>query len=185
MGCTTRIAGNSCPCDCKMAVSVDQQPAVAGAVPACEPCADPWNEWRDVKWTVYRGVAYRLDEFLPSHPGGAILAALAIGRDCTALVESYHLRSEVAEARIRSLPVLKGFPVDAVPQGPRPNDSTVYTAIRSRVRKEVFAGGEARKAHRKGGEFAIASVLGCAVAAYTAFILQPSWLTGALLGEWL
>ena len=48
---------------------------------------------------------------------------LAIGRDCTAPIESYHLRPEVSTARFNKLPVLEDFPVTAVPRAPRPNDS--------------------------------------------------------------
>jgi hypothetical protein len=58
---------------------------------------DPWEgpQWRQYKWTVYRGVAYDLTAFIDRHPAGAWLVRLAIGRDCTALFESYHLRPEV------------------------------------------------------------------------------------------
>ena len=64
---------------------------------------DPWNDpkWTAVKWTVYRDVAYDLEPFLQKHPGGNWLLNLAIGRDCTALIESYHLRPEVSEARFK------------------------------------------------------------------------------------
>jgi len=33
-------------------------------------------------------------------------------------------------ARLRRLPTLQGFPVDAVPRSPYPNDSELYCAIR-------------------------------------------------------
>ena len=61
---------------------------------------DPWNDekWQKVKWTVFRDVAYDLGPFFEKHPGGNWLLNLAIGRDCTALMESYHLRPEVATA---------------------------------------------------------------------------------------
>ncbi len=56
----------------------------------CLPPADPnpWEDpqWKDVAWTVYRGVAYDLTDFIPKHPGGSWLASLALKRDCTALV---------------------------------------------------------------------------------------------------
>jgi fatty acid desaturase (delta-4 desaturase) len=45
---------------------------------------------------VYRGKAYNLTPYMDRHPGGNWLINLAIGRDCTALFESYHLRPEVA-----------------------------------------------------------------------------------------
>ena len=62
---------------------------------------------------------------------------LSQGRDCTALFESYHLRPEVAAKQLKRLPVLEGFPIAAVPLSPRPSDSELYNAIRSRVRSEV------------------------------------------------
>lgn len=74
--------------------------------------------------------AYDLTAFMDRHPAGAFLLRLAIGRDCTALFESYHLRPEVAAGRLRRLPVLQGFPVDAVPRSPYPNDSPIYNTIR-------------------------------------------------------
>lgn len=49
---------------------------------------------------------------------------------------------QVAVGHLKRLPVLEGFPVDAVPRSPYPNDSEIYNAIRERVRKEVFKGTE-------------------------------------------
>lgn len=103
---------------------------------------DPWEDtkWSQYKWTIYRGDAYDLTSFLDRHPGGNWLLNLAVGRDCTALFESYHLRPDVATAHLRRLPKLEGFPVGAVPVAPRPNDSDLYNTIRERVRTEVFRG---------------------------------------------
>lgn len=94
--------------------------------------ANPWEDekWSKYKWTVYRGVAYDLTPYLSRHPGGRWLLNLAIGRDCTALFESYHLRPEVAVAMLNRLPKLEDFPVDSVPRSPYPNDSDIYNAIR-------------------------------------------------------
>lgn len=89
---------------------------------------------------VYRGVAYDLTKFVDKHPAGSWLINLSLGRDCTALFESYHLRPDVAVARLKTLPTLPDFPVAAVPQAPRPNDSDLYNTIRERVRTEVFKG---------------------------------------------
>lgn len=93
---------------------------------------NPWEneKWTKYKWTVYRGVAYDLTPYLDRHPGGRWLLNLAIGRDCTALFESYHLKPEVAVAMLNRLPKLEGFPVNAVPRSPYPNDSEIYNAIR-------------------------------------------------------
>lgn len=146
--------------------------------------SNPWTDerWRGVKWTVYRGVAYDLTKFIDAHPAGAWLVRLAIGRDATALFESYHLRPEVAAARLRRLPVLEGFPVNAVPRSPRPNDSDLYNTLRDRVRAEVFQGREAEGAHRSGSFGAAAAVLGFAATALAAYTAAPSLATGAVLG---
>ena len=116
---------------------------------------DPWNDekWQKVKWTVFRDVAYNLGPFFEKHPGGNWLLNLAVGRDCTALIESYHLRPEVASARFKMLPKLEGFPIDAVPKSPRPNDSPLYNNIRNRVREELFPE-EGKNKHRMGGDHA-------------------------------
>ncbi|GBF97145.1 hypothetical protein Rsub_10332 [Raphidocelis subcapitata] len=154
------------------------------AVPEVPRGGDPWEDpkWQQYKWTVYRGTAYDLTSFIERHPAGSWLINLAIGRDCTALFESYHLRPEVAGARLARLPVLEGFPVDAVPRSPYPNDSEVYNAIRDRVRAEVFKGQDSKGAHRSGSEGAALAVLGYAAAAYALYVSAPSALTGALLG---
>jgi len=144
---------------------------------------DPWSDskWTDVKWTIYRDVAYDLGPFFEKHPGGNWLLNLSVGRDCTALIESYHMRPEVASARFRMLPVLEKFPVDAVPKSPRPNDSMLYNNIRNRVREELFPNDKV-SAHRQGGDHAIFIILGSAVAAYAAYAYMPNLLTGAVLG---
>ena len=92
----------------------------------------PWQNstWTRYKWTVYRGVAYDLTSFVERHPAGNWLINLAIGRDCTALFESYHLRPRVAAEQLKRLPVLQDFPVEAVPSSPYPNDSDLYNTIR-------------------------------------------------------
>ena len=58
--------------------------------PLCDPCLSLL-----MQWTVYRGVAYDLTAFIDAHPAGNWLIRLGLGRDCTALFESYHLRPEV------------------------------------------------------------------------------------------
>ena len=89
------------------------------------------SKWTQYKWTVYRGIAYDLTSFIDRHPAGNWLINLAIGRDCTALFESYHLRPRVAAEQLKRLPVLQDFPVDEVPSSPYPNDSDLYNTIRS------------------------------------------------------
>mmetsp|Transcript_11219 Transcript_11219/g.24171 ORF Transcript_11219/g.24171 Transcript_11219/m.24171 type:complete len:511 (+) Transcript_11219:159-1691(+) len=145
---------------------------------------DPWNDekWTKYKWTVYRGVAYDLTPYLSRHPGGRWLLNLAIGRDCTALFESYHLRPDVAVSMLKRLPVLEGFPVDAVPRSPYPNDSDIYNTIRERVRKEVFKGEEIKGAHRSGSEGAALTILAYAGITYSLYAAYPNPATAFLLG---
>lgn len=144
---------------------------------------DPWTDpkWVDKQWTVYRGVAYDLTDFLDKHPGGNWLINLSLKRDATGLFESYHLRPDVASAPFKRLPVLEGFPVEAVPRAPYPNDSQLYNTIRERCRVELFNGGK-KGEHRQGSEWVAACVLGFAAVAYAAYAMVPSVLTGAILG---
>ncbi len=44
-------------------------------------------------------------------------------------------------ARLRRLPVLQGFPVDAVPRSPYPDDSELYCAIRCGFAQSVTGTG--------------------------------------------
>lgn len=145
---------------------------------------DPWNDekWSKYKWTIYRGTAYDMTPYLARHPGGRWLLNLAVGRDCTALFESYHLRPDVAVKMLQRLTVLEDFPVDAVPRAPYPNDSELYVTIRERVRKEVFKGEEAKGAHRSGSELAALTILGYAALSYSLFVYDTNILTGAMFG---
>ena len=169
-------------------------------------------KWTQYKWTVYRGIAYDLTSFIDRHPAGNWLINLAIGRDCTALFESYHLRPRVAAEQLKRLPTLQDFPVDEVPSSPYPNDSDLYNTIRSvtqndgcigylrfmngmhrfilacscdreRVRKEIFKGQDAKGAHRTGSEGAALAILGYATAACAAYLTDTNIVTGALLGK--
>lgn len=158
--------------------------ASASASASAPEGGDPWNDarWAATQWTVYRDVAYDLGPFMDKHPGGNWLLRLALKRDCTALVESYHLRPEVAAARFKMLPTIEDFPVGAVPKSPRPGDSDLYNTLRERVRKEVFKGAEVRGAHRSGTGAATATILGTAAVAMTLYLNAPGVLTGAFLG---
>lgn len=131
---------------------------------------------------MYRGTAYDLTPYLDRHPGGRWLLNLAIQRDCTALFESSHLRPEVAAAMLNRLPLLHGFPIDAVPRAPYPNDSELYRSIRKRVREEVFKGQDVKGAHRSGSEGAALTILSYTALAYVLYATLPNALTGALLG---
>lgn len=162
------------------------EPVVAVQEPATSvpSGADPWNDpkWQGIKWTIYRGTAYNLSPYLDRHPGGRWLLNLAIGRDCTALFESYHLRPDVAVSMLNRLPKLEGFPVDAVPRSPYPNDSDLYNTIRERVKKEVFKGTEVKGAHRSGSEGAAVAIISYAVLAYSLYAFDTNIITGFLIG---
>ncbi|KAL6776900.1 hypothetical protein ACKKBF_B03925 [Auxenochlorella protothecoides x Auxenochlorella symbiontica] len=100
--------------------------------------ADALRRWQGRQWTVYRGQAYDLAPWFGRHPGGGWLARLAVHRDCTALLESNHVRVDRAAAALGSLPRLPDFPAWAVPVTPRPLDSPFLSAVRARVRCEVL-----------------------------------------------
>jgi cytochrome b involved in lipid metabolism len=48
------------------------------------------NDKKEDKYWWIHGNGYDLDEFVERHPGGRESILLGKGRDCTALVESYH-----------------------------------------------------------------------------------------------
>jgi fatty acid desaturase (delta-4 desaturase) len=145
---------------------------------------DPYEDepWAKLKWTVYRGKAYDMTSFMNRHPGGQWLLNLAVKRDSTALFESYHMRPEVAAKRLKMLPEIKDFPIEAVPKSPYPNDSEFYCSVRDRVRKEVFKGEEIRGAHRSGSEWAAIVICGYAFSSFALYVAHPSALTGVLCG---
>merc|ERR1712100_774506 len=58
-------------------------------------------EWT-TKYVVIRGQAYDITHF--QHPGGSHMIDLAEGRDATVMFESAHLRLELAEKVLGSLP---------------------------------------------------------------------------------
>ena len=60
------------------------------------------------KYTRIRGVVYDVTDFASRHPGGAQLLSLCVGRDATILVESHHLRPEVVQKYLKTLPVVEG-----------------------------------------------------------------------------
>eukprot|EP00775_Hariotina_reticulata_P000074 gene74-222_t len=153
--------------DSRRGLKIQQTAAMPESAATVDPNIDA--RWSSIKWTVYRGKAYDITDFIPRHPGGEWLVNLAIGRDCTALFESYHLRQELAVQAFNKMPVLEDFPVAAVPRAPYPGDSELYCDIRQRVRKEVFEGREHRGWHRQGSELAAAAVLCFAVACYTIY----------------
>jgi len=150
---------------------------------------DPASPYANKEWTVYRGVAYDLTPFRNAHPAGNVLLNLAVGRDATALFESYHLDPAVAVKRLQRLPVLEGFPVHLVPRAPYPNDSDLYNTIRERVKNELFPDGAARRGeHRTGSEWAGLTVLVTFVSTAALYVSTANVLAAAafgLAGAWV
>ena len=90
------------------------------------------------KYTQIRGKTYDITEFAKRHPGGSQLLMLAHGRDATILFESHHLRSEIVEKVLKTLPTVNveesWCPDETFP---KPLDSSLYKKIQKRVREEV------------------------------------------------
>jgi len=83
---------------------------------------------------------YDITDFAKSHPGGAQLLALAVGRDATILFESHHVRPEIVAKTLKTLPKVD-TDVNLCPDEsfPKPLDSPIYRRIQQRVRDEIMA----------------------------------------------
>eukprot|EP00658_Telonema_sp_P-2_P052290 TRINITY_DN404_c0_g1_i7.p1 TRINITY_DN404_c0_g1~~TRINITY_DN404_c0_g1_i7.p1 ORF type:complete len:733 (+),score=154.11 TRINITY_DN404_c0_g1_i7:183-2381(+) len=131
---------------------------------------------------IIRGQAYDITHL--DHPGGDIMADLAVGRDCTIMYESSHLRMEVADAALSKLPKLdlpklKHHEFDKIAEDfSTPGESEFYQAVRERVRKEVVRGGSRRSVPVWHWAAVIASWLACAAW----FVQSPGILSGMVLG---
>jgi len=140
------------------------------------------------KLTRIRGVVYDVTDFERRHPGGAQLLALCVGRDATILIESHHLRPELVNKYLKTLPVVTGEAALAFgPEEtfPTPLDSALYRKIQARVREEVVEPLKARgrtPSGRGGCAFDAAVVIGCFVVAMAAFWREPNVFTGCALG---
>jgi len=128
-------------------------------------------------YTIIRGVAYDLTDFLKQHPGGEHMAAQAIGRDATFLFESYHVRNEIAQKQLEKIPKLSTLPFPAE-SGPFPNDSAFFRTVRDRVKKEILHG----KSQRGGLILHIMVTFIAAVLGYYYYIFNNSALSGVILG---
>jgi len=62
--------------------------------------------------TIIDGVAYDITDFMRTHPGGADLLLLAVGRDASVLFHSYHRRLNVAQQVLVKLPRID---IDKIP----------------------------------------------------------------------
>ena len=139
------------------------------------------------KYTQIRGKTYDITEFAKRHPGGSQLLMLAHGRDATILFESHHLRSEIVEKVLKTLPTVNveenWCPDETFP---KPLDSTLYKKIQKRVREEVVepkSKNSGRKARGAGGvKFDAFCVILCYFVALYMFNTNPTVLTGMFLG---
>ena len=139
------------------------------------------------KYTQIRGKTYDITEFAKRHPGGSQLLMLAHGRDATILFESHHLRSEIVEKVLKTLPTVNveesWCPDETFP---KPLDSSLYKKIQKRVREEVVeprARKSGRKARGAGGvKFDAFCVILCYAVALYMFNMNPTVLTGMFLG---
>ena len=138
-------------------------------------------------YTRIRGVVYDVTEFAKRHPGGAQLLSLCVGRDATILIESHHLRPEIVQKYLKSLPTVPGAAAAFGPEEsfPKPLDSVLYRKIQRRVRDEIVEPlkGRGRAPHGRGG----CALDAGAVVAFFVFALWTYWqtptiATGCLLG---
>lgn len=150
--------------------------------------------------SVVRGVIYDITDFVAQHPGGREIVNLAVGRDATIMVESYHMRNEVVDKRLASLPQVTDLTVEDLLNGVAgtfdspcgesesgtilndfctPGASTLYTKIRTRVRKEILG-----KLGRQMGRGHLAFDYGCVLAFWVlcaTYYLKANTLFSALL----
>jgi fatty acid desaturase (delta-4 desaturase) len=162
----------------------------------CNPESSTLDEtqYKDVAWAkklvVIRGDAYDLTHF--KHPGGSQMIDLAIGRDCTVMFESSHVRQENAERALAAMPKLsveelekKGFDFGRKETFPTPGKSELYQTIRKRVCEEVLKplGRMERGAVARGvPTWHFLTVIGTWLFAAAWFITKPSVPAGMLLG---
>ena len=82
---------------------------------------------------------YDITEFADSHPGGSQLLALAVGRDATILFESHHIRTDIVDKMLRTLPKVDSkYKLCPDEEFPTPLGSAVYRKIQQRVREEIL-----------------------------------------------
>jgi fatty acid desaturase len=56
--------------------------------------------------TIIEGTEYDITDFIKTHPGGEMMAQLAVGRDSTYLFWSYHVNQEYARNILKKLPIV-------------------------------------------------------------------------------
>jgi fatty acid desaturase (delta-4 desaturase) len=147
------------------------------------------SAWKQ-RYFVVRGNAYDVTKF--NHPGGSQMLDLAVGRDATVMFESAHIRLELAEKTLASLPKFsveelekKGFDFGRKETWPTPSQSKLYERIRKRVVEEVLAPrGKSGSGTTARGvpTWHFLTVIGTWLLAATWFLTYPSIPAGLVLG---
>lgn len=108
-----------------------------------EPAKLSTQEKYKERYLIIRGNAYDVTGF--DHPGGLHMLDVGIGRDATILFEYSHLRSEKAEAILKTLPKYTpdqirktGYELGEEEKWPTPSQSELYQTLRKRVREEII-----------------------------------------------
>eukprot|EP01138_Halocafeteria_seosinensis_P013788 gb/GECG01014080.1/.p1 GENE.gb/GECG01014080.1/~~gb/GECG01014080.1/.p1 ORF type:complete len:483 (+),score=35.56 gb/GECG01014080.1/:1-1449(+) len=100
----------------------------------------PQFTWKEVAqhnslddiWIIYDGSVYDVTPFVDQHPGGREVLALAAGRDCTVLIESYHPFTDKPKRLLGQY--YKGRVVDNEFPRYKPDNSGFYKTVRQRVK---------------------------------------------------
>eukprot|EP00928_Gymnodinium_smaydae_P012377 TRINITY_DN14494_c0_g1_i2.p1 TRINITY_DN14494_c0_g1~~TRINITY_DN14494_c0_g1_i2.p1 ORF type:complete len:703 (-),score=112.02 TRINITY_DN14494_c0_g1_i2:261-2369(-) len=147
------------------------------------------KEWKK-RYIVIRGDAYDITNF--QHPGGLHMTDLAVGRDATIMFESAHVRLEVAEKLLATLPKFKreeiekdGFDFGPKVDFPTPSQSNLYQILRKRVIEEVLkprgmASGNISSRGVPAWHFL--TVIGAWLLSAAWFVAMPSVTSGLVLG---
>jgi len=147
------------------------------------------------QYTVIRGQAYDVSDFVNKHPGGGQMLELGVGRDSTIMYESAHLRDAVADKVLDSLPkadlqelLKRGVTLDLGPEEGKfatPRASKLHNTIRKRVVEEVMKP-LGKCVGAKGGrgipEWHIPVMLATWLASVVWFMSAPCWTSAALMG---
>lgn len=130
---------------------------------------------------------YDITEFADSHPGGSQLLALAVGRDATILFESHHIRTDIVDKMLRTLPKVDSkYKLCPDEEFPTPLGSAVYRKIQQRVREEILEPLErtrGRVAAGRGG--CLLDTLAVVIfffASHLWYVTRPSVCAGFVLG---
>jgi fatty acid desaturase (delta-4 desaturase) len=180
-------------------------PASASASASAATSAAPLSSSAAAQTTIIDGVCYDITEFMHTHPGGAELLLLAVGRDASVLFHSYHRRLATARSALQSLPTV---PLESVaapsplfgckdvvkPLLPSTSSSTphellespLYTEIREGVNayfRSLPRGADGKEASSRGGMLLkSAALLFFTAAFYYAVVVQGYWYFTPLLG---